>query len=444
MKTSKTLRDLIFACMASMITVSAATAQITPKEMESVRANLNNHLVDGQEAKISVKEIEGLGSADAKTVKKWLKDFTVSDTALKFLSVEYGQQGENGEMVTGKDYNVRASARLFELVDLDRARKTKFHTKGDKVPIYLYNKNDGTERPYIVMSYELGGDGSKIFSPNLEKRQNAQAKGGEPRLAEKFVPIDQSLAEQPEQQEEPVMEDEEQSAYVGQLIKVDGTTYTRLANDADGNPVYVPFNQFVTSAKPTPQQGERTASVTRSISESGDPGLIAKMDQYGQQDGGQAQAGSHPADDVKYWYREEKGLDGKINKFKRNPETGVWELQEPDHQVVTLKPNQALLDENGAVELEERKREFRKVKRLYDLEENAPTEGSASAVASMNGGGGVVVGGVGYQSVWQNGAWVTVVSGGNYGSSLTGGGVVSPWANYSNNWSHSGPAWMRR
>lgn len=71
-------------------------------------------------------------------------------------------------------------------------------------------------------------------------------------------------------------------------------------------------------------------------------------------------------------------------------------------EAIALRSNEVLVNRRGdgqmELVLEERRRETKKVKRLYDLEENSPTSGSARAVEARNGlvsGSGSYFGGVG-------------------------------------------------
>lgn len=147
----------------------------------------------------------------------------------------------------------------------------------------------------------------------------------------------------------------------------------------------------------------------------------------------QQAGGKMSPDSIDYWYQERTYASG--NKvFKRGSRTnGEWDVQQApvkdEIEIMTLKPNQVLVNKTTSeVMLEERKREKPKVRRLFDLEENAPTEGSADAVRAMNGGSSWAPSGM----MWSNAGWVPANNGvcvdysANYNSSCPGFGPVQP------------------
>jgi len=225
-----------------------------------------------------------------------------------------------------------------------------------------------------------------------------------------------------------------------------GTTYVVIVDQA-GNPSLIPVNAMVPAgmqtAQTTPQGGgqagqksvtaqqdstTRSATWSQSLTTSGDQDLLAQMgtpgSQGGQQKAGTSTFGGDPNDpsSTAYWYREERGLDGSINRFKRDPYTGEWVKQEdkagPSIEKMEIKPNDVLVNQQtGEVQLLDRRRERLRTNRGYGVgtdpyEDHLPTTASAATARFSNGnapmgwfnGQMTTCPGTGF--VLQNGCWV--------------------------------------
>lgn len=391
---------LTILAIGAMLIMGApsAIAQITSLELMEVSRNMNNRLVPGQEATISLSEIADLGSTDAKKVQKWLTKYTVADTALKLAYVKYGQQNTSGTIDEYEDHNVKVSARLMDLVKLDQIRHTNFHKKGDRVPIYLYDPNDGTKRPYIVLDYQVGGSGVNALNPESQPKQvattNQMSQGaGAP----------QGTGTQ----------------QGGGTINIAGTDYV-IGIDQNGQQVLVgPNGQLYTGTTNSQQQpsgpannAPQTASVTQthSVAVTGDPSLL--NNQYGNGTASNGQGGGS-SQDAKRWEKTS--------------------LAEGEMLVGTTKEGDPYVFAEGQRPLSQKELKWL-IQHNYNIKELVPTEATYKVVEARHqsnivqgvGGGGIMG--------WYQGAYVTCPNQGFYlsGSNWMCGNTYSA-GGYSNN-----------
>lgn len=399
---------LTILAIGAMLIMGApsAIAQITSLELMEVSRNMNNRLVPGQEATISLSEIADLGSTDAKKVQKWLTKYTVADTALKLAYVKYGQQNTSGTIDEYEDHNVKVSARLMDLVKLDQIRHTNFHKKGDRVPIYLYDPNDGTKRPYIVLDYQVGGSGVNALNPESQPKQvattNQMSQGaGAP----------QGTGTQ----------------QGGGTINIAGTDYvvgvqngqSVLVNPQTGVLYNGTTNGQQQSSGPA-NNAPQTASVTQthSVAVTGDPSLL--NNQYGNgtasnnQGGGSSQGAT----------LETKNLNpGEFLVVKPQDGRDPYLLAEGKEKLTNKQVNMML-------------------RHNYDLDDRTPTDATIEVVRARHqsnivqgvGGGGIMG--------WYQGAYVTCPNQGFYlsGSNWMCGNTYSAGGFSNNGGAGNGPA----
>ncbi len=378
---------LTILAIGAMLIMSApsAIAQITSLELMEVSRNMNNRLVPGQEATISLSEIADLGSTDAKKVQKWLTKYTVADTALKLAYVKYGQQNTSGTIDEYEDHNVKVSARLMDLVKLDQIRHTNFHKKGDRVPIYLYDPNDGTKRPYIVLDYQVGGSGVNALNPESQKSsQTAQAESDDE-------------METSEQESAPAMVATGGALPPGSTVVSGGSKY-KVDYDENGQMTY----RLV--EKKSQDSDTQSASITKSVTVSGNPDLFNE--------------------------------NSSGNRSSNSQSEKRWEktsLAEGEMLVGTTKEGDPYVFAEGQRPLSQKELKWL-IQHNYNIKELVPTEATYKVVEARHqsnivqgvGGGGIMG--------WYQGAYVTCPNQGFYlsGSNWMCGNTYSA-GGYSNN-----------
>ncbi len=338
----------------------------------------------------------------------WMRDHTVIIDSIPMTYVELGAF-VNGKMTFVPQDAVTMNMRFMRL---ETVFADPFYT-GKLFPMYGFSGNSDANmyNPPLVLDFDLNGDLEYDSFTYNEATKKHSVVYGNPPVAQNTpgnvpsVSVPQGAVKLPDGT---IMGP-------GYMITPQGVTLFQQTNGS-----------YLTAAQMQGQQAppakvdstKRTASYSVNVEQSGDPKLLASNGSFGQ--GGQSATVPSDANQVEFWNQDRMRADGTMVEYERGSETGgEWHKvkeEKPDViEPMTLKPNQVLINKTtGDVLLQERKRESRKVRRLYDLEEDAPTEGSARAVEAMNGGG--TVGWTPIGMTWGVGGWV----GGGYGNCNNG------------------------
>lgn len=399
-----TIRVALFGLLIVMGHHASAQGKHDESWKQSIVMNLKNTVAMADEAQAEANMTKTFSmKSDEKSA--WLRDNTVIIRNIRMAKVEIGEL-KNGTIMRRPVMDTVLSVRFLRLEKFLSANYV-----GELHALYVANEDAANKyNPAIVFGFDLNGDNSTDwFAYDEPTKQHGviygktitaqNTPGNQPGVTPGSVP--QGATKLPDGT---IMGP-------GYMITPQGVT---LIQQTNGSYLTIAQMQGLQQAPPTApatkaDSTERTASFSVNVKQSGDPNLLASNGSLGQ--GGSTKTVSKDPDEVEFWNQRKTYPDGTTVDYVRGGDTGgEWRAEKeakPDViEAMTLKPNQVLINKTtGEVLKEERKRESRKVRRLYDLEENAPTEGSARAVEAMNGGGGVGWAPIGM--TWTAGGWVS-------------------------------------
>lgn len=343
-----------------MMVANISGAQVSTDMLDMTMANWPAAFK--QNAKTVTELKKALTSSDVRTQHRVIEKYAVNEE-MSFSEVNFLHpttiQATQLERLSAKDTTVTVMSVKLDVLTGDVS------FKGQTVPLFAYAPERNTQ-PYFIMSYTPA--------------QGAVASNEESEPVSVFGSKAVVQQEQTQIQEVPV----------GSVrVAADGREYTYMGKDDSGFPAWVPFGQTVVASSTSTENQEsteRTATYQMSVSQSGDPNLLASAGNVGKNQHTQSGNGV-----------ERYQIDGRW--YYNDPVTGIPTPIQGQPKTVTMKPNQVLLNGDGDVVMQERSREKQKVHRLYDLQMDAPTSGSARAVEArsdwVTGGRGttVVVGG---------------------------------------------------
>jgi hypothetical protein len=341
------------------------SAQINEATFDRVASSWEDNIKVDASAKLDLRT--KLASNDAKTQNEALKEYTVFDSA-NFSQVNFVSSNQDRPVTAWDTTNVRLLSLKLDKLSGDKK------LEGQTMPFMAFSR-DNTHPIFVFGHYELADDKKKdAVASNSSNNEESEPVS---MLANK------TQAKGQDDQKQQSSQGQEKELVVGDIRVVDGHSYTYMGKDVDGYPSWAPFNQTIVA---NPSKGnqqamqnaiadtaKRTATYQMSVSQSGDPNLLASNFASGKAQKPEGSSGAMPEgifelDPSKNYYHMVNGSPVLVDK-------PLSAMRVPRNAVVT----------NGNdVSLDARATTNKEIRHYYDLSTGSPTQASVEQVRWNN------------------------------------------------------------